>query len=99
MLLQRLYIGLNDKDTHEQIISTESAKEIIKNILAGRYTSYTIIEGEGVFLKESEKNIIIEYICTSEELMISPDYVSRISRMLNQLVALETIQEIRYNFI
>lgn len=28
MYLQRLYIGLNDKDLHKQIINTESAKQI-----------------------------------------------------------------------
>lgn len=51
MYLQRLYIGVNDKDLHEQIINTESAKQIIKDILSDKYVNFTMIDCQGCFLK------------------------------------------------
>lgn len=99
MYLQRLYIGLNDKDLHKQIISIEKAEEVIKNMLSDNYTSYTIIKCEGVFQKETEQTLIIEYISTSKECLISSSHTGAIASILNQLVILETIQEIEYNFI
>lgn len=99
MYLQRLYIGLNDKDLHEQIIKTESAKQAIRDILSNKYISYTVLEGEGVFLRESEQTIIIEYIYPVKELLIDREHINSIRNALNQETILQTIQEIEVQFI
>lgn len=99
MYLQRLYIGLNDRDLHRQIVSMERAKEVIKDILSGNYVSYTMIECEGIFLRESEQTIIIEHYATGEGLLIDNMHISAIKNILNQDCILQTIEEVKFKLI
>lgn len=51
-----LYIGLNDKDTHTQIINTLDAYRVVNNILE---TDSTITECKGVYTHK-DKTITVE---------------------------------------
>ena len=42
-----LYIGTNDKDTYEQVISTEEAREIVNEICIKYVDGYTASEAKG----------------------------------------------------
>lgn len=100
MLLQRLYIGLNDKDTLKQKLSIRKAKQIINNVLRDRHVSYTLIQGVGVFLGEpEEKTIILETVVTGEELLISKDEINQLCKGLNQLCIMELVQPIQFDMI
>ena len=48
-----MYIGMNDKDTYEQIISTEDAKTIIDNICFKYLDGYTIQDANGSWVDEN----------------------------------------------
>ena len=52
-----MYVGLNDKDTDEQIISKEDAKEIIENICFKYVEGYTIQEASGSWVDEENNSI------------------------------------------
>lgn len=49
-----MYIGTNDKDTYEQIISTDEAKRIIDKICLKYVSGYTIQEAQGVWTDEND---------------------------------------------
>jgi len=53
-----LYIGTNDKDTYEQIIPTDEAREIVNSICAKYVDGYTSDVCEGGWV--DEKNILTE---------------------------------------
>ena len=48
-----MYIGMNDKNTYEQIISTEDAKTIIDNICFKYLDGYTIQDANGSWVDEN----------------------------------------------
>lgn len=47
-----LYIGLNDKDTYQQLIPTREAKEMIHNVCVRYVDGYTVTEAEGAWVDE-----------------------------------------------
>ena len=49
-----MYVGLNDKDTYQQIISTEEAKKIIDDICFSYLDGYTIQDAAGSWIDENE---------------------------------------------
>ena len=49
-----MYVGLNDKDTYEQIISTDQAKKIIDDICFNYLDGYTIQDAVGSWVDEKE---------------------------------------------
>lgn len=83
-----LYIGLNDKDTKKQEISTEKSLDIITKTLAKQgITDLTKTEGLGIYTHEDgtktvEKSIIITMFFV-EEIQISRAIVD-IKQLLNQ---------------
>ena len=48
-----LYIGLNDKDTYEQIIPTDEAKDIVNRICTKYVEGYTVLEANGGWVDET----------------------------------------------
>lgn len=99
MYLQRLYIGLNDKDMRKQVIKTECAKNFINEILKDNYTSYTIIETEGYFLGEREHTLIVEYICENKEVAINNEHIRALKEKLNQYAILQMIQVCNFDLV
>lgn len=42
-----LYLGLNDKDSHEPVMTRSEAKDVLEDILLQRFGGYTIQEASG----------------------------------------------------
>ncbi len=62
-----LYLGLNDKDTKVQQISTVEAYKIVSNLIASRFDGGTIFEANGIYKHENgtfvtEKTLRIEIL-------------------------------------
>lgn len=51
-----MYVGLNDKDTYEQIIPTDEAKSVIDRICLRYVDGYTIQDANGVWADETGKS-------------------------------------------
>ncbi len=65
-----MYVGLNDKDTYEQIIPTDEAKSIIDKICLNYVEGYTIQDAKGVWADEigesTHENTIVCYFSDTE---------------------------------
>lgn len=57
-----VFIGLNDKDTHTQEISTNDAKRITAQALANTTGAGTIIEAVGVWNGEIEASLNVRIL-------------------------------------
>lgn len=86
-----LTIGLNDKNTERQEITTADAKNIIANVLLNQFNifAFTMFECSGVYRMESTGNIIFENsirieIVTDEELTIIDAIIEELKMVLNQ---------------
>lgn len=90
------YIGLNDKDSHEQLLLTDTYKDKINRILqAFNKHSFTIIEAQGFYKGELENTLIIQLLDTKLDNII----IDSLKKELNQECILETIQEVNARFI
>ena len=82
-----LYLGLNDKDTKRQEISTLEAYKVVSNILAKDFGGGTIFEAQGIYKHDDgtiviEKNLRIEILFT--ELPQIKILVKLLKKMFNQ---------------
>ena len=101
-----LTIGLFDKDTESQKIGTESAKNIIANILLNVYDifAFTMIECNGYYKMQSTGNIVNEpsirvEIASDSMIESLHDMVSDIKTELNQESVMVEITESDIQFI
>ena len=67
-----LYLGLNDKDTKKQKVSTREAYTYVSKIIASEFGGGTIYEARGVYTHEGgetieEKTLRIELLFTTFE--------------------------------
>lgn len=53
-----LYIGLNDAETHTQVISTESARRIVENVFFDAIGGATITESRGIYRHDDGTRVI-----------------------------------------
>ena len=90
------YIGLNDKDTHKQIVSTSVMEMKVNTILYayGLY-NYTIKNCKGMFRGESENTLNI--FLTNKA--IPRVALEDIKKELNQECIMESITTANINFI
>jgi hypothetical protein len=82
-----LYLGLNDKDTKRQEISTLEAYKIVSNILAKDFGGGTIFEAQGIYKHDNgkivfEKTLRIEILFA--ELPQIKILVELLKKMFNQ---------------
>lgn len=83
-----LYIGLNDKDTKTQQISTLDAYKIIQNtIQAAGYTGATITEATGFYIHDNgtpviEKSLRVEIMFATNKTTL--DIIQQLKKTLNQ---------------
>ena len=82
-----LYLGLNDKDTKVQMISTLEAYKIVSNILATDFGGGTIFEAQGIYKHDDgtivfEKTLRIEILFTEKEKVRI--LVEQLKKMFNQ---------------
>jgi hypothetical protein len=80
-----LYIGTNDKDTYEQIIPTDEAKEIVNEICAKYVEGYTVSDMKGVWVDEkgvpTQEDTLVYIISYADE----PDIVAIMNEALTAL--------------
>lgn len=73
-----VYIGMNDKDTHKQEISTEN----FKNIIGKAFENCTILETTGFYKGEQEKSLqVIVYGIDAKTVMMK---INELKKTLNQ---------------
>lgn len=82
-----LYVGLNDKDTKTQKISTIDAYNITNNILLAHVEGATIQQANGIYRHQNgnfttENTLIIELLFTDKQTVET--IASELKRILNQ---------------
>ena len=82
-----LYVGLNDKDTKIQKISTLDAYKMVENVITKKTDGYTISEAQGYYKHEDgtltiENTLRIEMLFVNKELV--KEFVGTLKIMLNQ---------------
>ena len=98
-----IYIGLNDKDSKKQEVSTRKAKEeVIKILNANNITGLTIYEVMGVFKHEDgtitfEKSLKVELMEVEEEDVKKS--INELKTALNQECILLEKEKKEVNFI
>lgn len=91
MYKNQLTIGLFDKDTEKQEVNTPEAKNLIAEILIGKFGifAFTMIECSGVYKMASTGRIVFEpsirvEIATDEELTEADAIIETLKKELNQ---------------
>lgn len=103
MIKYNIYIGLNDKDSKKQIISTRRAKEeVIKILNNNNITGLTMYEVMGVFKHETgevvfEKSLKAELLEVEEDEVINA--INELKMALNQESILLEKEKKEVNFI
>ncbi len=86
-----LYVGLNDKTTKMQEISTIQAYKLITNIVvANKVDGFTILEANGYYVHE-DKSIFIEKSLKIEFLFIDIEVIKKIIEDLKIALNQESI--------
>lgn len=85
-----LYLGLNDKDTKKQRISTKKALDIITNKIAVLFDGGSVYRGNGVY-KHDDKQTVIENTVRIELLFASDDKVKNFCQDLKTLFNQESV--------
>lgn len=97
-----LYMGLNDKDSHVQMIADVEAYKIVRNIILSYVSGATIFSGSGIF-QHDDGTIVIENTFRIE--LIGTDrgtvdqIISDLKRAFNQESILLTSETIQTDFI
>lgn len=97
------YIGLNDKDTKSQKISTLEAADIVSRLVLGvGYPGATISESVGIYthedgaiVKESSLRVEILDSVPAKDEKLAQDF----KKILNQESILKESQDVQYDFI
>lgn len=82
-----LYLGLNDKDSKQQQISTLEAYKVVSNILANDFGGGTIFEAQGIY-KHEDGAVVVETTLRIEilfaELPAIKNLVATLKKVFNQ---------------
>ena len=103
MIKYNIYIGLNDKDSKKQEVSTRRAKEkTIKILNNNNITGLTMYEVTGVFKHENgtmtfEKSLKVELLEVKKEEVLKS--IQELKTALNQESILLEEEEKKVNFI
>ena len=94
--MYKIYVGLNDGESHKQEIRTEDAMTLVSLYLANHFDGATVYNGIGVYKHEDgtivrENSLIIELVYVSEFMVES--LVNHCKTILNQ----ESIMIMRCN--
>lgn len=96
-----LYIGLNDKDTYEQIIPTGEARDIVNRICTKYVEGYTVSEANGGWVDETgtltEESTLVYILSDVEEENVIA-IMDEVLEALNQNSILVERQEYAYSF-
>lgn len=85
----KIFIGLNDKELHKQIILTSEVKKTLSIL----FDCFTLTECEGYWEKEKENTLIIEIVSNENERENIYNKVKFLKQHLNQecILITETI--------
>lgn len=87
MMKYTLYMGLNDKETKRQMISTVEAYKIVSNLVSQMFDGGTIYEADGVY-RHDDGTIVIEKTLKIELLFAEQkdvkDFCETLKRVFNQ---------------
>ena len=96
-----LYIGLNDKDTYTQLISTEEAVKKVSAIALKHADGFTLYQGQGAYLDDQgvetfENCLVLEFFDLDEtKVRVIMDEVIK---ELNQSSILVEREKVSYEF-
>jgi hypothetical protein len=85
-----LYVGLNDKDTKQQKISTLEAYKITNNVICKYAEGGTIYEAQGIY-KHDDGTIVFEKTLRIELLFVDKKTVEKIANILKAALNQESI--------
>lgn len=85
-----LYLGLNDKDKKQQLISTVEAYKICNNILLHYTNGATVFEANGIY-KHDDGTFTIEKTLRIELLFVNQNTIDKIVNDLKQAFNQESI--------
>lgn len=85
-----LYLGLNDKETKCQKISTVEAYKIVSNLIANRFNGGTIFEAQGIY-KHGNGAIVTETTLRIELLFAAKEDVREFVNLLKEMFNQESI--------
>ena len=97
-----LYIGLNDKDTKRQEISTIEAYKIVQNIVMSMADGCTIYEADGVYRHNDgtitiEKSLKVELFGLFEGVVMS--IIALLKKALNQESIIKQVEIVNTVFV
>lgn len=76
----KIFIGLNDKDLHKQIIETKEVKKTLSIL----FDCFTLTESMGYWKKEKESTLVIDIISNESERENICNKVRFLKQHLNQ---------------
>jgi uncharacterized lipoprotein YmbA len=85
-----LYVGLNDKDTKTQLVSTLEAYKVINNVLLQYVDGATIFEAKGIY-KHDDGTFTTENTFRIELLFVETETVKEIVKVLKAMLNQESI--------
>lgn len=85
-----LYLGLNDKDTKTQLVSTLEAYKIVTNVLKTYTDGATVFEANGIY-KHDDGTFTTENTLRIELLFVERETVKTIVDILKQVLNQESI--------
>ena len=85
-----LYLGLNDKDTKTQLVSTLEAYKVVTNVLKTYTDGATVFEANGIY-KHDDGTIIVEKTLRIELLFVNKSTVKEIVNTLKKMLNQESI--------
>jgi hypothetical protein len=86
----KMYIGLNDKDTHKQEVTTNKAIELVSLY----FECCTVQEVTGCYKREQEKSLIVSVIDNEQKRPDIKRAVENLKFLLNQECILVTETEL-----
>ena len=97
-----MYVGLNDKDTNEQVYGHEEAKQVVFMIVSRFTGGCTFYDAEGYWYDEEQKKIFSEKTLVCVFFDAEPEAIKNIMdeaiKVLNQSSILLETEEVRRVF-
>ena len=85
-----LYLGLNDKDSKQQEISTIEAYKVVSNLISKDFDGGTIFEAKGIY-KHDDGTIVTETTLRIELLFAEQEQVKTLCGTLKKIFNQESI--------
>lgn len=85
-----LYLGLNDKDSKQQEISTIEAYKVVSNLISKDFDGGTIFEAKGIY-KHDDGTIVTETTLRIELLFAEHEQIMKLCSTLKKIFNQESI--------